>query len=123
MNYQNILKSVLSTQKKSNLSAFAFLAGLSGGAALAILFTPQSGKETRQFLLKALILEDEKSDNKELDVKPIDNLSEVIREKAEKLLGPENKRKDPTKINVPSAGTLAWQNQSPQEHHTPYKKH
>ena len=120
MNYRRLIESALDRNRDNGLTAIAVIAGLATGAAIAVLFAPKSGKQTRAALGGAL----EDLSGSVLDVlglttaeapkdltaaHPVDELWKRNMEHAADLLGPENKRKDPSKINVPSAGTLAWQ--------------
>jgi gas vesicle protein len=115
MNHSKLIKSILHTQQDNSLSAFALLAGLAAGAAVAVLFAPRSGRESRKLLVEKLNLAPQQEYGQELEDQPFDDLRETTREHAERLQGPQNKRKDPSQIKVPSAGTTAWKNQSVKE--------
>lgn len=52
MNYRKLIKSVIYGQQDNKLSAFAVVAGLAAGAAIAVLFAPRSGRESRILLAK-----------------------------------------------------------------------
>lgn len=112
MNHRKLIKSILNSQQDNSLSAFALLAGLAAGAAIAVLFAPRSGRESRKLLVRKLNPAQEQEYNYELNGQLYDDLRETTRELAEHLQGPQNKRKDPSQIKVPSAGTTAWKKQS-----------
>lgn len=114
MNYRKIIKSAVQAQQDNNsLTAFALVAGLAAGAALAVLFAPRSGRDLRKILAEKLSDSGELSGDKsqtdsELKNQLVEDLRENTRTHADQLQGPKKKRKDPTEIKVPSAGTLAW---------------
>jgi len=112
MNYQKIIKSALMKQRDDSLTAFALIAGLAAGAAIAVLFAPRSGRDSRKLLAEKLNLKAVPPHPHELEDHIFDDLRETVRDHADHLQGPENKRKDPSQIKVPSAGTTAWKKQS-----------
>ena len=112
MSYTKIIKSVLHTHKDNSLSAFALVAGLAAGTALAVLLAPRSGRKFRKLILEKLNLAPQREYHHELKDQLLANLRENTRERADQLQGPQKKRKDPTQIKVPSAGTTAWKNKS-----------
>nr|WP_068890284.1 YtxH domain-containing protein [Pedobacter panaciterrae] len=107
MNYEKLIRSAVQNRKDNSLTAFALLAGLAAGAAIAVLFAPRSGRESRKLLADKLNLE-QQDHPYELKNESVDDLREITREHADQLQGPTGKRKDPTQIKVPSAGTTAW---------------
>lgn len=111
MNYQKLIKSVIKNQQDHSLTAFALIAGLAAGAAIAVLFAPQSGRASRKFLAEKLNLKEGKPQHHEPEDQLFEDIRETTRDHANHLQGPENKRKDPSQIKVPSAGTTAWKNQ------------
>lgn len=115
MNYKKLIDRAINHRQESNLTAIAVIAGLAAGAALGVIFAPRSGKESRAALCDATgsILDKLKTCSAEqVNDASFSNEVEDVREKtwenAEHLQGPENKRKNPTAIHVPSAGTSAW---------------
>lgn len=112
MNYKKIIKNAIQSQQDHSMTAFALLAGLAAGAAIAVLFAPKSGRESRKLLAEKLNLSSQQSHHQELEDQLFADLRETTREHADHLQGPESKRKDPTQIKVPSAGTTAWKNKS-----------
>ncbi|MEJ2884754.1 YtxH domain-containing protein [Pedobacter sp. GR22-6] len=118
MNYKKLIKSTIQGSQDNSLIAVAVVTGLAVGAALSILFAPDSGKNTRSAIgdatagLKNKIVDKLSPEiyevPEELKDHLYDDLRETTREHADQLQGPENKRKDPTAIKVPSAGTTAW---------------
>lgn len=110
MSYRKIIKSVLHTHKDNSLGAFALVAGLAAGTALAVLLAPRSGRKFRKLILEKLNLAPQQEEHHELKDQLLADLRENTRERADQLQGPEKKRKDPTQIRVPSAGTTAWKN-------------
>lgn len=111
MNYKKIIKGLVQTQQDHSLTAFALFAGLAAGAAIAVLFAPKSGRESRKLLAEKLNLA-QKANHHEPGDQLFDDLRETIRHHADHLQGPESKRKDPTQIKIPSAGTTAWKTKS-----------
>lgn len=107
MNYRKIIQNALQPQQDHSLTAFALLAGLAAGAAIAVLFAPKSGRESRK-LLAEKFRSGQPANQDEMEEHLFDDLRETVREHAEQLQGPEGKRKDPTQIKIPSAGTTAW---------------
>jgi len=108
----------------NTLSAVALIAGLAVGAALGVLFAPRKGKEIRNQVAEGA--EDvfsrikskftaAKENIEASGNQAIEDLREHVRQVAEDLQGPEGKRKDPTAIKVPSAGTTAWKTQTAEE--------
>lgn len=112
MNYRKLIKGVIYGQQDYNLSAFALLAGLAAGAAIAVLFAPRSGRESRKLLANTFNSAKQEEHHQELKDQLMDDLRETNREHADQLQGPKNKRKDTTQIKVPSAGTTAWKKQT-----------
>lgn len=110
MNYRKIIKNVTSQQQDHSMTAFALLAGLAAGAAIAVLFAPKSGRESRKLLAEKLNLKQQQTHLQEPEDHLVEDLRETAREHADHLQGPENKRKDPTQVKIPSAGTTAWKN-------------
>lgn len=110
MNYRKIVEKALNHQKDHSLTAFALLTGLAVGATLAALFAPRSGRESRK-MLRECLLHDETQHQHELEEALFEDLRETTRDHADQLQGPANKRKDPSQIKVPSAGTTAWKKQ------------
>lgn len=120
MNYQKFIRKTLSSRQDSNLTAIAVIAGLAAGAALAVLFAPKSGRETRDALCDATegLLDKFKSNNSgsmnhdfnDPFFNDVDDEREKAWKTADHLQGPEGDRKDPTTIKIPSAGTTAWKN-------------
>jgi len=92
------------------LVAIAALAGAAVGAVAAILLAPKSGREIRSQLSYKRIFGNQTEDELYTD-RPVEELWERTRDHAEKLQGPSGKRKDPSRIHVPSAGTTAWRDQ------------
>lgn len=115
MNYRKLIKGVIYGQQDHNLSAFALLAGLAAGAAIAVICAPRSGRESRILLAKAFNLSKKEENHHELKDQLLDDLRETNREHADQLQGPQNKRKDTIQIKVPSAGTTAWKKQAVKE--------
>lgn len=111
MNYRKIMQNVIQTRQDHSLSTFALLAGLAAGAAIAVLFAPKSGRESRKLLSEKLGFGQQHHQH-ELEEHLFDDLRETVREHADQLQGPESKRKDPTQIKIPSAGTTAWKTNS-----------
>lgn len=114
MNYRKIISNAVHAQKDNNLTAFAVIAGLAAGAALALLFTPRSGSDYRKMLAERFSGVAEKT-SQELQDHLIDDLRETHRAHADQLQGPAKKRKNPTQIKVPSAGTDAWKKKNQEE--------
>lgn len=112
MSYRKIIKSVLHSHNDNSLGAFALVAGLAAGAALAVLFAPRSGRKSRKLLLEKLNLTPQQEHHQELKDQLLADLRETTRERADQLQGQKKKRKDPTQIKVPSAGTTAWKKKS-----------
>jgi len=115
MNYRKLIKGVIYGQQDNHMSAFALLAGLAAGAAIAVLFAPRSGRESRRLLAKTFNPSKKQGNHYELKDQLLDDLRETNREHADQLQGPQNKRKDTTQIKVPSAGTTAWKKQAVKE--------
>ncbi|MFA4867909.1 MAG: YtxH domain-containing protein [Pedobacter sp.] len=111
MNYRKIIQNTIQTQKDHSLTAFALLAGLAAGSALAVLFAPKSGRESRKLLAEKL-RSGQPTHQDEMEEHLFDDLRETTREHAAHLQGPESKRKDPTSIKIPSAGTTAWKDKA-----------
>jgi gas vesicle protein len=111
MNYRKMIQDAIQTRQDHNLSTFAFLAGLAAGAAIAVLFAPNSGRESRKLLAEKLRFGQQHTQH-ELEEHLFDDLRETTRDHADQLQGPEGKRKDPTQIKIPSAGTTAWKAKS-----------
>jgi gas vesicle protein len=112
MNYQKMIKSAIKHQQDHSLTAFALIAGIAAGAAIAVLFAPRSGRAFRRLLAEKLNLQKaHQHPSRELEDQIFDDLRESTREHADHLQGPTNKRKDPSQIKVPSAGTTAWKKQ------------
>jgi hypothetical protein len=111
MNYRKIIQNAIQTQRDHNLTTFALLAGIAAGAAIAILFAPKSGRESRRLLVEKFRFGQQLHPH-ELEEHLFDDLRETTREHADQLQGPENKRKDPTQIKIPSAGTTAWKSKT-----------
>lgn len=112
MKYKKLLESALRTQQDHSLTAFALLVGLAAGTAIAVLFAPRSGRASRKLLAEKLNLGEVQQQHHELEEHLFEDLRENVREHADHLQGPQNKRKDPTQIKVPSAGTNAWKKNS-----------
>lgn len=113
MNYQKIIKKIMKQQRDHSLTTFALITGLAAGAAIAVLFAPRSGRASRKLLAEKLNLKEvHQNSGYELEDHIYDDLREATREHADHLQGPTNKRKDPSQIKVPSAGTTAWKKQS-----------
>lgn len=114
MNYRKLIDSALNNHQDKSLTVFAGLIGLVTGAAIAVLFAPDSGKRSRSKLSTAVLgLFGQFQKNKaattvELDDQHITDLRETVREHASHLEGSENNRNDPTKIKISSAGTTNW---------------
>ena len=118
MNYKKLIQSTIQGSKDHSMLAFAVVTGLAVGAAFSILFAPKSGRDSRAAIgdatsdLKDKIVGKFSPEIYEIPEKqedhPYVDLRESVREHADALQGPENKRKDPTQIKVPSAGTTAW---------------
>ena len=110
MNYRKLIKSVTGAREDNSLTAFALIAGLAAGAVIAALFAPRSGRETRKRLAERF---SSASDHTQHDFRKaqLDDLRETTRQHADHLQGPLHKRKDPTTIKIPSAGTTAWKSQ------------
>lgn len=118
MNYKKLIQSTINGGRDNSMLAVAVVTGLAVGAAFSILFAPKSGKKTRSAIGEATSgLKNKIVDRlspeiyeipEELKDQLIDDVRETTRDHAHHLEGPENKRKDPTKITVPSAGTTAW---------------
>ncbi|ACU04834.1 YtxH domain-containing protein [Pedobacter heparinus] len=107
MNYKKFIRNAVKSRQETSLAAFALLAGLAAGAAIAVLFAPRSGRESRKLLTEKLNFTQQYEGN-ELEEHLIEDIRKTARNHAEHLQGPTNKRKDPTQIKVPSAGTTAW---------------
>lgn len=114
MNYRKLIDSTLSNHQDKSLTAFAGLIGLATGAAIAVLFAPDSGKRSRSKLSEAVLgffgqfQKNHAATTAESDDQHITDLRETVREHASHLEGSESNRKDPTKIKIPSAGTANW---------------
>ncbi|HMI05748.1 MAG TPA: YtxH domain-containing protein [Pedobacter sp.] len=105
----------------NTLIAVASIAGLAIGAALGILFAPKNGRDIRS----KLKFGNSKTDHNEDDLftdHPVEDLWETTRDHADHLQGPEKKRKNPSRIKVPSAGTLAWTENQENESKHPWKE-
>lgn len=111
MNYRKIIQNTIQTHRDHNLCTFALLAGLAAGAAIAVLFAPKSGRESRKLLAEKFKF-GQQHHQYELQEHLFDDLRETAREHADQLQGPESKRKDPTQIKIASAGTTAWKARS-----------
>lgn len=111
MNYRKIIQDAMQTRQAHNLSSFAFLAGLAAGAAMAVLFAPKTGRESRKLLAEKLGF-GQQHHQQDLEEHLFDDLRETARDHADQIQGPESKRKDPTQIKIPSAGTTAWKTNS-----------
>lgn len=109
MNYKKLIKNVVQAQHDNSRRAFALLAGLAAGAAIAVLFAKRSGRESRR-LMKEKLSSSQQNHHQTLEDNLFDDLRETTRDHAEHLQGPQSKRKDPMEIKVPSAGTTAWKN-------------
>lgn len=111
MNYKKLIDSILSNHQDKGLTVFAGIIGLATGAAIAVLFAPDSGKRSRSKLSTAILglfRQGNASTNTESNDQHITDLRETVREHASHLEGSESNRKDPTKIKIPSAGTANW---------------
>jgi gas vesicle protein len=97
----------------ATLTAVASIAGLAIGAALGILFAPKSGRDIRSKLKFGTSPTSRKEDDL-FTGHPLEDLWETTRDHADHLQGPEKKRRDTSRIKVPSAGTLAWSEESKQ---------
>jgi gas vesicle protein len=115
MNYKTLFNPALSNDQDKSLTVFAGIIGLAAGTAVAVLFAPDSGKQLRRKLANTVLsLFDKFKQNTEKAAEPDDHhitdLREASWERANQLEGPESKRKDTTKIEIPSAGTTNWKN-------------
>ena len=90
----------------NSLIAFASIAGLAVGAALGVLFAPKKGRDIRSKL--SFKRWSEQEDKAHHHSEPIAELWSETRNHADHLQGPAKKRKNPSTIKVPSAGTTAW---------------
>lgn len=117
MNYRKLIDSALRDHQDKSLTAFAGLIGLATGAAIAVLFAPDSGKRSRNKLSNAAqalfgqFRKKHAATTAESDEHHITDLRENARAHASQLKGSESKRKDPTKITISSAGTSNWKKQ------------
>lgn len=111
MNYRKIIQNAIQRQQDHSLTVFALLTGLAAGAAIAVLFAPKSGRESRKLLAEKLNLV-QASNQHDPEEHLFDDLRETARNRADQLQGPESKRKDPTQIKIASAGTTAWKTKS-----------
>lgn len=117
MNYRKLIDSTLSNHQDKSLTVFAGLIGLATGAAIAVLFAPDSGQRSRSKLSETILglfgqfRQKNTASTVESDDQHITDLRESVREHASQLEGSESNRKDPTKINIPSAGTANWKKQ------------
>lgn len=107
MNYKKLIRTAVQNRQDNSLTAFALFAGIAAGAAIAVLFAPRSGQESRKLLSEKLSFAQQEHPD-ELENESIEDLRELSRDHADHLQGPSGKRKDPTQIKVPSAGTKAW---------------
>ncbi|HKG06616.1 MAG TPA: YtxH domain-containing protein [Pedobacter sp.] len=98
----------MKSRNNSALIAIASLAGIAIGAALGILFAPQSGRNIRSKFSGSL--SNRLDDDDLFKDHPVEELWEKARNHADQLQGPANKRKNTSTIKVPSAGTTAWKN-------------
>lgn len=112
MRYKKLIESAIKSQHDHSLKTFALLAGLAVGTAIAVLFAPRSGRKSRNLLAEKLNLKKLKQQSHELEQHLFEDIRENVREHADHLQGPQNQRKDPTQIKVPSAGTTAWKKNS-----------
>lgn len=117
MNYKKLIHAALNHNRNSGMTAIAVIAGLAAGAAISVIFAPKSGSETRKLLGRSLGLTKPSVDpNRDLLAGPvIEDIRQKTWDHADQLQGPEKKRKDPTVIKVPSAGTDAWKENSIKE--------
>lgn len=117
MNYRKLIDSTLSNHQDKSLTIFAGVIGVAAGAAIAVLFAPASGKQSRSKLSEAIlglfgqVRQKNTATTAESDDQHITDLRESVREHASQLEGAESNRKDPTKIKIPSAGTANWKKQ------------
>jgi hypothetical protein len=108
-------------RNSNTLTAVATIAGLAIGAALGILFAPKSGRDLRS-KLKFSTAGNQYNEDELLTDHPVEELWEKTRDHADHLQGPEKKRRDTTKIKVPSAGTLAWAEDHEDQPKQPWKE-
>lgn len=105
----------------NTLTAIASIAGLAIGAALGILFAPKSGRDLRS-KFKFSVAGNHYNEDELLSDHPVEDLWEKTRDHANQLQGPQKKRRDISKIRVPSAGTLAWSEQQENETKQPWRE-
>lgn len=115
MKLSKLFKNVIQHQQDNSLIAIAVITGLTAGAVISVLFSPRSGRENRKRIAKTFLNQGNKASSEVKD--PIfDDLRETTRAHALHLQGSSHKKKDPTKIQVPSAGTSAWKMQRIERH-------
>jgi hypothetical protein len=114
MNYKKLIHAALNHNRNSGMTTVAAIAGLAIGAAISILFAPDSGSATRTLLGRSLGLKKRFPGSGNGDDKDpatgfaIEDIRGKTWEHADQLQGPEKKRKNASLIKVPSAGTNAW---------------
>lgn len=114
MNYKKLIQATLNHNRNSGMATVAVIAGLAIGAAISVLFAPDSGSATRTLLSKSFGLKkrfpgSDKGDDKNTATEfAVEDIRGKIWEHADQLQGPEKKRKNASLIKVPSAGTDAW---------------
>lgn len=118
---RNIKASAMKFSNNTSLTAAASIAGLAIGAALGILFAPKSGRDIRSKLKFSTAGHRYQEDDLLTDHQ-VQDLWETTRDHADHLQGPEGKRKNPSRIEVPSAGTLAWTAHQKNESKQPWKE-
>lgn len=105
----------------ATLTAVASIAGLAVGAALGILFAPKSGRDLR-LKLKFSKAGGHYHEDELLSDHPVEDLWGKTRDHADHLQGPEKKRRDTSRIKIPSAGTMAWSEQQENEPKQPWRE-
>jgi gas vesicle protein len=90
MNYRKLIDATLSNHQDKGLTAFAGIIGLATGAAIAVLFAPDSGKRSRNKLSTAvlgLFRQKNTATTAGSDDQHITDLRESVREHASHLEG------------------------------------
>lgn len=95
----------------SYLPAVALLAGIAAGTAIAALFAPKSGAETRSSLQQFFtgLLESQPAKEIEISDHLVDDLRAEVKKHADHLTGEEGEKVDPVKHTLKQTGPKSRQ--------------